>query len=117
MNDLFAQLEAHRLAERNLLWQGTFRDYVALACATPQVARLSHARVYDMLMAQGAQSTPDGQSTYGFFEQELFGIDRPLQQIVEYFSSAAQRLEVRNRILLLMGPVGGGKSTIRSLYN
>jgi serine protein kinase len=34
---------------------------------------------------------------------------------VEYFSSAAQRLEVRKRILLLMGPVGGGKSTIVSL--
>ena len=34
---------------------------------------------------------------------------------MEYFRSAAQRLEVRKRILLLMGPVGGGKSTIVSL--
>ncbi|HJT55125.1 MAG TPA: LAGLIDADG family homing endonuclease, partial [Ktedonobacteraceae bacterium] len=40
------------------------------------------------------------------------GIEKPLQQIVEYFHSAAQRLEVRKRVLLLMGPVGGGKSTI-----
>ena len=38
-----------------------------------------------------------------------------MQQIVEYFHSAAQRLEVRKRILLLMGPVGGGKSTIVAL--
>ncbi|HSD46263.1 MAG TPA: hypothetical protein VLB87_06550, partial [Pyrinomonadaceae bacterium] len=35
-----------------------------------------------------------------------------IARIVEYFKSAAQRLEVRKRILLLMGPVGGGKSTI-----
>ena len=31
---------------------------------------------------------------------------------MEYFHSAAKRLEVRKRILLFMGPVGGGKSTI-----
>src|SRR6266704_849409 len=52
---------------------------------------------------------------YKFFDGEIFGLDKPLQQVVEYFSSGAQRLEVRKRILLLMGPVGGGKSTIVAL--
>ena len=50
--------------------------------------------------------------SYNFFSSELFGIEEPIARIVEYFKSAAQRLEVRKRILLLMGPVGGGKSTI-----
>jgi serine protein kinase len=50
--------------------------------------------------------------SYNFFATELFGIEEPIARIVEYFKSAAQRLEVRKRILLLMGPVGGGKSTI-----
>src|SRR5690242_3700047 len=50
--------------------------------------------------------------SYKFFAGELFGIEEPIARIVEYFKSAAQRLEVRKRILLLMGPVGGGKSTI-----
>jgi serine protein kinase len=45
----------------------------------------------------------------------LFGIEESIAKIVEYFKSAAQRLEVRKRILLLMGPVGGGKSTIVTL--
>src|ERR671936_209236 len=58
---------------------------------------------------------PSGERSYGFFNDELFGIDRPLQQLVDYFASAAQRLEVRKRILLLMGPVGGGKSSIVTL--
>src|SRR5581483_12013286 len=40
---------------------------------------------------------------------------RPIQQLVDYFASAARRLEVRKRILLLMGPVGGGKSTMVSM--
>src|SRR5690242_21804699 len=50
--------------------------------------------------------------SYKFFAGELFGIEEPIARIVDYFHSAAQRLEVRKRILLLMGPVGGGKSTI-----
>src|SRR5437879_13882928 len=56
--------------------------------------------------------TRDEVTRYKFFSSELFGIEEPIDQIVQYFHSAAQRLEVRKRILLLMGPVGGGKSTI-----
>src|SRR5690606_20013948 len=55
----------------------------------------------------------DGHRRYRFFEQELFGLERPLERLVEeYFHAAARRLDVRRRILLLMGPVSGGKSTI-----
>ena len=65
-----------------------------------------------MIMAAGVETGANERKHYKFFEDELFGIEKPLEQLVEYFSSAAQRLEVRKRILLLMGPVGGGKSTI-----
>lgn len=48
-----------------------------------------------------------------FFEKEIFGLNHPIEKLVEeYFHSAARRLDVRKRILLLMGPVSGGKSTI-----
>jgi len=63
-------------------------------------------------MDAGVETTRTGEPRYNFFSQEIFGIEKPLQQIVDYFHSAAQRLEVRKRVLLLMGPVGGGKSTI-----
>jgi serine protein kinase len=65
-----------------------------------------------MIMDAGMETSRTGEPRYNFFSQEIFGIEKPLQQIVEYFHSAAQRLEVRKRILLLMGPVGGGKSSI-----
>jgi serine protein kinase len=65
-----------------------------------------------MIMDAGVETTRTGEPRYNFFSQEIFGIEKPLQQIVDYFHSAAQRLEVRKRVLLLMGPVGGGKSTI-----
>ena len=89
--------------------QGVFRPR---RWTNPRTARLSHARVYDMLMAGGSETLPNGDKKHNFFAEELFGIERPLQHLVDYFASAARRLEVRKRILLLMGPVGGGKSTI-----
>ncbi|MGE3913320.1 MAG: protein prkA, partial [Chloroflexota bacterium] len=113
--NLVSRLEAYRAEERQLAWRGTFHEYFDLVTANPSVARLSHARVYDMLMAGGVETLPNGDRRHNFFADELFGIERPLQHLVDYFASAARRLEVRKRILLLMGPVGGGKSTIVSL--
>src|SRR5579885_326961 len=91
---------------------GPFSEYYERVLQNPALARLSHARIYDMIMRAGVEQGPDGRKRYKFFTSELFGLDKPLEQLVEYFASAARRLEVRKRILLLMGPVGGGKSTI-----
>src|SRR5579885_488121 len=110
--DLVKRLEEYRDRERELLWEGTFAQYFEIVSKKPQAARLSHERVYHMIMDAGVETTRTGEPRYNFFSQEIFGIEKPLQQIVDYFHSAAQRLEVRKRILLLMGPVGGGKSTI-----
>ncbi|GCE47197.1 putative serine protein kinase PrkA [Thermosporothrix hazakensis] len=113
--DLVKRLEEYRDRERELLWEGTFAQYFEIASKRPEVARLSHERIYHMIMDAGVETTRTGEHRYNFFSQEIFGIEKPLQQIVDYFHSAAQRLEVRKRILLLMGPVGGGKSTIVAL--
>ena len=110
--DLVKRLEEYRDRERGLLWEGTFAQYFELATKKPEVSRLSHERIYHMITDAGVETTRAGEPHYKFFSQEIFGIEKPLQQIVDYFHSAAQRLEVRKRVLLLMGPVGGGKSTI-----
>ncbi len=59
-----------------------------------------------MITDAGIETTRTGEPRYNFFSQEIFGIEKPLQQIVEYFHSATQRLEVRKRIMLMMGPEG-----------
>ena len=110
--DLLERLGAYRAEEQKLDWQGTFADYFDLITQNPSIAQLSHARIYSMIVNKGTEETENGQTRYKFFDDEIFGIDKSLEQIVEYFHSSAQRLEVRKRILLLMGPVGGGKSTI-----
>ncbi len=113
--DIVKRLEEYRERERSLNWEGTFSQYFEIATQRPSVAQLSHERIYNMIVASGSETNKIGEQRFNFFSDEIFGIEKPLQQIVEYFHSAAQRLEVRKRILLLMGPVGGGKSTIVSL--
>ncbi|MBI4317598.1 MAG: protein prkA [Chloroflexi bacterium] len=113
--ELKQRLEEYRSGQRHLSWEGTFADYFDLVLRDPNAARLSHARVYDMIIAAGAETAGEGQRRYRFFSDDLFGLDKTLQQLVDYLSSAAKRLEIRKRILLFMGPVGGGKSTIVAL--
>ena len=110
--DIVKKLEEYRTQEKALNWEGTFSDYFEIVTRNPRAAQLAHARIYDMMMSSGIETNKRGETHYKFFDDEIFGLEKPLQQVVEYFNSGAQRLEVRKRILLLMGPVGGGKSTI-----
>ncbi len=49
--------------------------------------------------------------TYPAFA-EFFGMEETVERIVSYFRHAAQGLEERKQILYLLGPVGGGKSSL-----
>ena len=109
------RLDQARIEEKKLNWEGSFSDYFGLVLENPQIARLSHARIFNMIMSKGVETDEKKVKKYKFFTDEIYGLEKPIDQLVEYFNSAAQRLEVRKRILLLMGPVGGGKSTIVTL--
>ena len=43
---------------------------------------------------------------------EFYGMEEAIEQIVSYLKHAAQGLEERKQILYLLGPVGGGKSSL-----
>lgn len=43
---------------------------------------------------------------------EFYGMEEPIEQIVSFFKHAAQGLEEKKQILYLLGPVGGGKSSL-----
>ena len=44
--------------------------------------------------------------------REFYGMEEAIEQIVSYFMHAAQGLEEKKQILYLLGPVGGGKSSL-----
>jgi len=43
---------------------------------------------------------------------EFYGMEEAIENIVSYFKHAAQGLEEKKQILYLLGPVGGGKSSL-----
>ena len=106
-------------------WQGTFLDYLELVREDPQIPKLAHARLYDVITASGALDilTSDDRRVkrlfkdeplrvYDFFADEFFGIEKTVAQIVRYFHSASLKGEESRQVLYLMGPVGSGKSSL-----
>jgi len=105
-------LEEARRKDAELSWEGTFAEYLTLVTANPALARLSAARIYDMIVQAGVTRPMAGRSSYALFAEEVFGQDRALEQLLEHLRAASRRLEVRKRVLVLLGPPGSGKSTI-----
>ncbi|MFE7061704.1 PrkA family serine protein kinase [Sutcliffiella sp. NPDC057660] len=110
--DILRKIEKYREEEQRLKWEGTFGEYLEIINKEPWVAQSAHSRVYNMIKDAGVEEV-NGQRKYNFFSSALFGLEEALERLVEeYFHPAAKRLDVRKRILLLMGPVSGGKSTL-----
>src|SRR2546428_2790971 len=89
-----------------------FEAYVDQVRKDRRLARLSHELICDSIVDAGVSIDLRGQRHYDLWKDELFGADSAITQVVEYFAASARRLEVRKRILLLIGPPGCGKSTL-----
>src|SRR5215467_13661590 len=106
-------------------WRGNFLGYLEKVKEEPSVAKLAHARLYDMIMRARAHDILETEDprvkrlykdepvkVYEFFADEFFGIERTINQIVRYFHSASLKGEESRQVLYLMGPVGSGKSSL-----
>ncbi len=101
-------------------WEGTFGEFVKviLPQGPAAAARTSHQYIWDMLRWHGQSASPDATDIVKareLLKRELFGIDEPLSRVVEYFKAAAAGSDVGRRLLLLLGPPSGGKSTLAIL--
>jgi len=112
-------LSAFSRQHRAQHWEGTFGDFLTLILPqnSTALARSSHQYLWDMLRWYGRNSDGKDESARGreLFRRELFGVDDPLSRVVEYFKAAAAGSDVGRRLLLLLGPPSGGKSTIAIL--
>ena len=94
------------------VWEGTFRKYrQEILTATPRPIQGAHTRLYRM-MSKDVYLDDKEKQHYPFFEKDLFGIEKALAQVVEYFKAAAVGSDVGRRILLLYGPPSSGKSQL-----
>lgn len=106
-------------------WEGTFADFLEEILPTNPglFTRTSHQYIWDMLRWYGAKTTEietaegdparsDDANIRELFQRELFGIDGALDRVNEYFKAASAGSDVGRRLLLLLGPPSGGKSTM-----
>ena len=106
-------------------WRGNLLGYLEKVKEGPSIAKLAHARVYDIILKTGVreiQETDDPRikrlykdesvKVYNFFADEFFGIEKTMAQIVRYFHAASLKGEESRQVLYLMGPVGSGKSSL-----
>jgi serine protein kinase len=118
-------IKRDRAARESKHWRGTLLEYLEIVKANPMMTKLSHARIYDMIITQGTRNIHDTDDprtkrlykdepikVYNFFADEFFGIERTISQIVRYFHSASLKGEESRQVLYLMGPVGSGKSSL-----
>lgn len=103
-------------------WEGSFAEYLDIVKHHPQVTRSAFQRLYDMVLSYGSypiEGSKENLVRYSFFDDPdnggrdaIFGLTRPLMELVNVFQSAALKYGSERRVLLLHGPVGSSKSTI-----
>ena len=110
---------------RDLAWEGSFEEYLAIVRERPQVTRNAFQRMYDMVISYGTEEYIDNKKKlirYNFFHDEIdegkdaiFGLDIPLMRLVHVLKAASEGYGPEKRVILLHGPVGSCKSTIARL--
>jgi len=101
-------------------WSGTALDYLYLVKENSDIAQFAPGRLYNALMKYGTEQTDDDIKTrgyedltqYKYFEDKIYGTLESLHDIMKFLKAAARRTETGKRILILVGPVSSGKSTI-----
>lgn len=125
MVDFTKMIQEDRKSRKGPNFSGTFLDYLHILEENSQQYKLSHERIYELLIKDGievvkTEENPRLRRMYGkdiikkyaFFKKDFFGIDKTLMKIVRYFHSAAMSGEESRQVLYLVGPVGAGKSSL-----
>jgi serine protein kinase len=105
----------------SLPWTGSFQDYLELVQSHPLCARNAWQRLLDMIESHGFEEPEQrgGPKRWRLFDDPfdrgrdaVYGLDQPINQLVQILRAGAQRFGPEKRVILLHGPVGSAKSTI-----
>ena len=103
----------------------TFLEYLELVKVNPDLTKLAHRRLHDLLIATGYEILKPEENprlkrifgndlikSYNFFNEEFFGVEKVIMKLINYFHSASMNGEEARQVLYLVGPVGAGKSSL-----
>jgi serine protein kinase len=124
MSDFLKLINKQRKAKKQEKFAGTFLEYLELIKANPDISMLAHKRLCTAIEKKGIGVMGDGDprkyslfggdnvKLYDYFDSEFFGMERVIAKIMRFLKSASLKGEESKQILLLMGPVGAGKSAL-----
>jgi len=108
--------------EQHLQEEYTLQEYLDLCRENPLVYATAAERMLEAIGAPKLVDTSQDSRLSRIFSNkmiarypafaEFYGMEEAIEQIVAYFKHAAQGLEEKKQILYLLGPVGGGKSSL-----
>ena len=118
------EIDKHKSLKKADKFQGTLEDYINLLEEDSSICNLAHKRLYDALSSYGITAMKESDSrcnklfggeqlkTYDYFQDKFFGMERSLAKIMRFLRSASLKGEESRQVLLLLGPVGAGKSAL-----
>jgi len=122
---LLQQIKAQREeSSKTKKFSGNLMDYIEMVEKDPSVVKSAHKRLHDAIEEHGSYVVPDSDprkfkifdgeniKIHKYFEGEFFGMETVIEKVMSYLSSAAHKGEESRQVLLLMGPVGAGKSAL-----
>ena len=127
-NKFIKLIEKDHEVRASEFWSGSFLDYLELIQKSPDIVKLAHSHLYDVVMAPGIHDPDEHDHArlrkvygdhppkiYNFFKDVFYGIDDVVEKIVHYLHAASLKREESRQVLYLMGPVGAGKSSLVEL--
>ncbi|MDB4337403.1 serine protein kinase [bacterium] len=122
--DFLKIIEKQRASKVDDKFKGTFLEYLELVRENPSIAKLAHKRLCGAIEKHGVRTIDDNDERchklfggetikiYDYFETEFFGMEKVIAKVMRFLNSASKRGEESRQVLLLMGPVGAGKSAL-----
>ena len=122
--DFLKLIKKQRSSKRSKKFEGKFLDYLGVISKDPNIVKLSHKRLCDAIEIYGIRPMDSSDprhrklfdssniKIYDYFLEDFFGMERVIAKIMRFLNSASLKGEESRQILLLMGPVGAGKSAL-----
>jgi serine protein kinase len=117
-------IKNQRASKTKEKFEGTLLEYIELIETDPEINVHAHKRLYDAIVEHGISSmdpsdprkhklfNDDAIKIYDYFQDEFYGMEGVLSRLMRYLRSASLKGEESRQVLLLMGPVGAGKSAL-----
>ena len=124
MSKFLDLINKQRSEKKEEKFEGTFLEYLEKLQKDPDIAKPAHKRMYDAIKQHGVATmdnenprkkkifNDDNIKIYDYFKSQFFGNERVIEKLMHFLKSASLRGEESRQVLLLMGPVGAGKSAL-----